>query len=267
MARTQVVKRSGEREAFDPEKTKRAIMRVGVTDKEAEDILTRLDQQLYDGITTEEIYRRVHQMLQGRKAAKFSLKKAILRLGPEGENFEKYVARLFRAEGYETRNRLILDGKCVQHETDILMAKEGARSMVECKFHNSLGLKCNIQCALYCYARFLDLSQTNQLERIYLVTNTRFTSDVMRYAECVGMGLLGWRHPEGEGIEQLAERYRLYPVTMLEMARSQQSMLLANDFVLVNDILERKNAFRLLVSRSVAEDLERQVNELLSDQA
>jgi hypothetical protein len=89
----QVIKRSGEREEFDPEKTRRAIMRVGVSDQEADAILDRLGQQLYDGISTEEIYRRVHDLLDGRKAAKYGLKKAIQRFGPDGENFEPGSSR------------------------------------------------------------------------------------------------------------------------------------------------------------------------------
>jgi hypothetical protein len=263
VAHLQVVKRSGEREEFDPSKTKRAIMRVGLSDQEAELVLRRLEQQLYDGISTEEIYRRVHQLLDGRRATKYSLKKAIQRLGPEGENFEWYVSRIFQAEGFRTQNRLMLDGKCVPHETDILMEKAGERTIVECKFHNSLGLKCSIQIALYCYARFLDLSPRNQLDRICLVTNTRFSEEVVRYADCVGMGLLGWRHPEGEGIEQLAERHQLYPVTMLEMARTTQSQLLAGRFILVNDILARLGELQTLLPAKVAEDLEAQANALL----
>lgn len=259
----QVVKRSGEREGFDRNKTKAAIMRVGLTDNEAEDVLAKLVPQLYEGITTEEIYRRVHQLLQGRKAVKFGLKKAILRLGPEGENFEKYVARLYRAEGYQTQNRLMLGGKCVVHEVDVLMTKDGERSMVECKFHNSLGLKCNIQCALYSQARFLDLSQSNRLDHVHLVTNTRFTSDVVRYAECVGMRLLGWRYPEGEGLEELAERHHLYPVTMLKMARSVQVQLLSEDVVLVDDILQQGDRLRRIVPKDALIDLEEQARDLL----
>lgn len=259
-----MIKRSGEREEYDRSKTKTAILRVGVSDKEAEDILDRLAPQLYNGITTEEIYRRVHKMLQGRKAAKFGLKKAILRLGPEGENFENFMARLFQAEGYETRNRLMLQGRCVQHEVDILMRRGAENVMVECKFHNSLGTKCSIQTALYTHARFLDLNESTKLDRAFLVTNTRFSNEVLRYAQCMGMGLLGWKHPEGEGIEQLAERHQLFPVTALEMRRSDQAVLLSNGILLVNDLLERPDAFRPLVSKQVAMGLEDQARELLA---
>jgi len=261
---TWVVKRSGEREQFDRTKTKAAVMRAGVPDHEAEEILERLLPQLYDGITTEEIYRRVHQMLEGRKAAKFSLKKAILRLGPEGLNFENFVARLFEAEGYRTRTRTLVQGRCVQHEVDVLMERGGESTMVECKFHNSLGLKCSIQSALYTYARFLDIRNGTGMDRSCLVTNTRFTSDVDHYARCVGMSLLGWRHPEGEGIEQLTERHQLYPVTILEMRRQDLFSLMSNGFLLVKDIFDREDRARRLLSKNIVDPLLMQADELLA---
>lgn len=260
----QIIKRSGEREEFDRRKTIAAVVRAGVPKEEAEGIVQRLESQLYEGITTEEIYRRVHQMLQGRKAARYSLKKGLLRLGPEGENFEHYVAHLFQAEGYETQNRLMLEGRCTTHEVDVLMSKGQERVMVECKFHNSLGTRSNIQCALYVYARFLDLRDGERLDRPMLVTNTRFSFDALRYAQCVGMGLLGWNHPEDAGIETLATRHRIYPITILEMRRSDQATLLAHRFIVVDDVLRRSKDLRTLLTKESAEDIESQARELLS---
>jgi hypothetical protein len=258
-----VVKRSGEREEFDRRKTIVAVTRAGVSEEEAEGIVRRLESELYEGITTEEIYRRVHEMLQGRKAARYSMKKAFLKLGPEGENFEIYVAHLFQMMGFETETRLTLNGKCISHEVDVLMRKAGEKVMVECKFHNSLGIRSNIQCALYVYSRFLDLKDNHYLDRPMLVTNTRFSSDAERYASCVGMDLLGWRTPEGGGLEILATEHRLYPITILDIRRNDQSTLLANRFVVVNDILDRIDDLRSLLSKESARSLESQARELL----
>lgn len=258
-----VVKRSGEREEYDRSKTIRAIMRAGVDATEAEAIVGRLEAQLYDGISTEEIYRRVHQMLQGRKAARYSLKKAILLLGPEGENFEKYVARIFQAQGYETENRLILKGKCVEHEADILLKKDDERILVECKFHNSLGTKSTIQCALYVHARFLDLREKEKLDRIMLITNTRFTSDVEKYAQCVGMELLGWGMPLNKGLEDLATINRIFPITMLQLSRNERSLMLANNFITIDDVINRKRDLSILLGRDSSQKIEKQANEVL----
>jgi hypothetical protein len=260
----QVIKRSGEQEEFNPWKTVSAMVRSGVPQDEAEGVLRALEPQLYDGITTEEIYRRVHQMLKGRKAARYSLKKAILRLGPEGENFESYIARLFQTEGYETKTRQFLNGKCIKHEVDVLMTRGQERVMVECKFHNYLGIKCTIQIALYVYARFLDLKESETLDRPMLVTNTRFSLDALRYASCIGMELLGWNSPERGGIESLAEQHRLFPVTILEMRHNDLETLMAHHFIVVDDILARPKEVNLLLSRESAENILSQAKEVLS---
>ncbi len=260
---TWVIKRSGERQQFDSTKTKAAVMRSGVPESEADDILEALVPQLYDGITTEEIYRRVHEMLKGRRQARYGLKKAILRLGPEGENFERFVARLFHAEGFETRNRVTMQGKCVQHEVDVLMRRGTEDIMVECKFHNSLGIKCTIQTALYTQARFLDLADNGHLDHAILVTTTRYTSDVERYAACVGMRLLGWHTPEGNGIEEMAERHRLYPVSMLEMRRHDLVTLLDAEMILTADILDSRGKVQRILPKVAADDIIRQAEDLV----
>ena len=98
-----------------------------------------------------------------------------------------------------------------------------------------MGTKCNVQIALYVYARFLDLKESEKLERPVLATNTRLSTDAQRYADCVGMEVLGWNSPPGNGIESIAEKHRLFPVTMMEMRLSDQENLLVHGFILVND--------------------------------
>lgn len=260
----QVIKRSGEREEFDPKKTVSAMLRAGVPQDEIDGIMRALEPQLYDDITTEEIYRLVRKMLQGRKAAKYSLKKGILRLGPEGENFESYIARLYQAEGYETQTRQFLNGKCIKHEVDVLMTRGRERIMVECKFHNYLGIKCNVQIALYVYARYLDIREKERIDKPILATNTRCSLDAIRYADCVGMDVLGWNCPEGRGIESLAERHRIFPLTILELQKSDQERLLTHKFIVVDDLLSRSEEVRHLLSKCSAEDILAQAREVLA---
>lgn len=236
-----VTKRSGDIEEFDRSKTKIAVMRAGGSSEEADDIINRLMPRLYDGITTEEIYRQIRGMLNARSAARFGLKKSILALGPDGRNFETLVFRLFQAMGYDAKVRQLVDGRCLTHEVDVMMEKDGKHFMVECKFHNSLSIKCAIQTALYTYGRFLDVDARSDLECPYLVTNTRFSSEVVKYADCICMRLIGWKQPEKGSLEELIERYHLYPVTMLDLKRSEIRTLLEKDIVLVADVLDRKD--------------------------
>jgi len=234
-----VVKRSGEREAFDPAKVRASIIRSGTSNSDAEKVMEQLKPHLYDGMTTEEIYRTVNKMLDAERKVRFGLKKAILNLGPDGYRFEDFVARLFQAQGYDTKVRQSIPGQCVTHEVDVVLQKDDKRAMVECKFHNSQGIKCGIQTVLYTYGRFLDLSHVEQLDDVWLVTNTRFSSDVVHYAECMNIKLLGWKYPEVNGLETLIEAQRLYPVTVLDLRRPDIMTLLDHDIVLVKDLMDQ----------------------------
>lgn len=258
-----VTKRSGEREEFDQDKVRRAILRVGVGDAVAEDILQNVKKYLHDGITTEEIYRKVHQLLEKKKAIKFELKNSILDLGPEGYNFESFIGKLFQALGYSVRLREKVQGKCVSHEIDAMVEKGSERYMVECKFHNSPGMKCSIQTALYTYARFLDVSEALPHTTPWLVTNTKFTTDVIRYAGCYGIRLLGWRFPEEEGLESLIDSNRLFPLTSLGLKRSHETILLAHNFVLLSDVVKNIECLYELLPEKDAEQALTRAREIL----
>ena len=242
-----VVKRSGEREEFDAGKVRASLVRSGTSNADADRVMELLRPQLYDGITTEEIYRRVYKLIDTERKVRFGLKKAILNLGPDGYCFETFVARLFEAQGYKTKLRQTLQGQCVTHEVDVVLEKDGRRSMVECKFHNSQGIKASIQTVLYTYGRFLDLSHVEQLDNVWLVTNTRFSSDVVRYAQCMNINLMGWKFPEVNGLETLVETKRLYPVTVLDLRRPDLRALLEHDIILVKDLVDNIDTVKRLL--------------------
>jgi hypothetical protein len=244
-----VVKRSGEREEFDEGKTLQGIMRSGASRSEAEDILGRLVPQLYDGISTEEIYRKVRAQMNNRSAARFGIKKGIMALGPEGRHFETLVGHLMRAEGWKVTVRVTMDGRCVSHEVDLLMARGEENAIAECKFHNSPGMKCAIQTALYVQARWEDISARKSMTAPFLITNTRFSSEVERYARCVGMRLLGWRYPEERGLEQMLEERRLLPITVLSMRRQEMMALLERDIVLASEVISRRDEVASVLGR------------------
>jgi len=195
----------------------------------------------------------VHQLLDKKRAVKFGLKDAILDLGPERYYFESFVGKLFQALGYSVKLREKVQGKCVSHEIDVIVEKGTERYMVECKFHNSPGMKCNIQTALYTYARFLDVDESLTHTAPWLVTNTKFTTDVIRYAECNGMRLLGWRFPEVGSLESLIDENRLYPVTTLGLKTAYERTLLDRNFILVGDLVKNKECLYELLPEAEAE--------------
>jgi hypothetical protein len=234
-----------------------------MSQSEADAIIEKLRHQLYDGISTEEIYRKLNMMLDAERKVKFGLKKAIMNLGPDGYAFETFTARIFESLGYETKIRQIIQGQCVQHEVDVVLMKDGHKETIECKFHNSQGIKCSIQTALYTFGRFLDLQNIENLERVWLVTNTRFSNDVVQYAKCMNIGLLGWRYPEEKSLEDLIEEHRLYPITAMDLKRSDVKELLCHDFVLASDLVDRKDEIRRVLPGLDISRMSKNVNALL----
>lgn len=247
MKKISVIKESGEAEPYNHSKVENAIRRVGLSAKAAKDVLSKLEPQLYDGITTKKIYAILFKLIEDRKpelSHKYNLKRALVDIGPAGYEFEDFTARLLSLEGYRTELRQILQGKCISHEIDVVAANHEGDFMVECKFHSSGGIKCRSQVALYTYARFLDLQEGAKIGRCrrftapWLVCNTKFSSDVKKYAECMGFPLLGWHYPFGNGLETLIEQRKCYPVSVIPMSRRVLAKLLQKKIVTVFDLPE-----------------------------
>jgi hypothetical protein len=55
----------------------------------------------------------------------------------------------------------ILPGKCVSHEIDVLIKKDNALEMVECKFHSAEKISLTSK-FLVCFSRFNDLKKESR---------------------------------------------------------------------------------------------------------
>src|SRR5690606_23945604 len=109
-------------------------------------------QKLYDGIPTGKIYRLAFELLKKeslKAAGRYSLKNAIMEMGPTGFPFEKFAGKLFETMGYEVQTGIILQGQCVTHEVDVIARKSGEMLMIECKFHSDDFTKSSVQVPLY----------------------------------------------------------------------------------------------------------------------
>jgi hypothetical protein len=243
-----VRKESGDSEPYDEKKVAGALRRAGLSEKSIRDALDGLRPKLHSGITTREIYGILFRIIDKERPDslhRFNLKRALTDLGPAGYEFEDFIAKLLSLEGYKTDVRQILEGKCVSHEIDVIAEGHDQAYMCECKFHNSGGIKCRIQTALYTYARFLDLVEGAKLGRCrkfsrpWLICNTKFSTDVEDYAACMGFPLLGWHHPYDRGLERMVEERECWPVSVIPMHRTVLEKLLAKKIVTVIDIPER----------------------------
>jgi len=242
-----IVKASGETEKFDPDKIKRTCLRAGASEELADKIVKEVIKKSYDGISTKEILHIALKLLGKERphiAARYDLKGSMLRLGPAGFIFEHFIGELLKEYGYSARVHNILRGLCVSHEVDVVATKENKNYMIECKYHNMLGIYTGLREALYTYARFLDLCEGSKsgtcenFEHPWLVCNTKFSDDAIQYAKCKGLKLVGWSYPEDGSLEQLIEKKKLYPITMLRKldADSQDKLALAN-MILMEDLV------------------------------
>lgn len=237
-----VSKADGTTEPFDSSKLHLSLTRAGVDETLAAQIEKEVTKELYNGVSTSQIYRRAFAHLREHRhgaAARYSLKRAVLEFGPSGFPFEAYIAELFRKEGYTAQIDQVVQGGCVEHEVDVVRKKDDEIVYVEAKFHNSAAYKTDLKTVLYVKARIEDIEKKIREGRIsgMVVTNTKFTSMAVRYANCVGLELLGWDYPEQGNLHDRIDASRLYPVTALTtLTRREKNTLLSQKMVLCNEL-------------------------------
>lgn len=247
-----IKKNSFDVEPFSTQKLEHSLLRSGASEEEIENIISKIQTEIYDGISSIEIYKKVFAYLKksnSTSASRYSLKSAIFDLGPTGYPFERLVAALLREKGFKTSVSVILYGECVTHEIDVLAEKEGSVYAIECKFHSDSNAVSNVKIPLYINSRFLDIQKqwntnsknTTHLKQGWLVTNTRFTIDAINYAKCVGLTLLSWDYPLNNGIKDNIDSFDLYPITtLINLSKDEKTTLISKDIILVKELYENK---------------------------
>src|SRR6056297_1884247 len=118
-----VIKASGQSQDFQKEKIIKTCKRAGANKKLCLKVAQKIEDKLYKGITTREILDMALEFLHQENpklATRYNLKNSMLALGPAGFIFEKFINRLLHEYGYESHMPEIIQGKCVQHEIDII---------------------------------------------------------------------------------------------------------------------------------------------------
>jgi Holliday junction resolvase-like predicted endonuclease len=246
-----VIKADRTREPFSDQKVLASIKRAKIPHRMQADVLSHVKSKLYDGISTEEIYHHIISFLgttsQPYIKARYSLKESIMMLGPTGYPFEDFISKLLEHSGYETKVRQILSGRCITHEIDVIAEKDGRTAIIEAKFHNNPGTRSEIQTALYTHARFEDVKQRNNIHEVWLITNTKATIDATTYAHCIGLKVISWDYPRGEGLRDMVERSGLHPITLLtSLSNSQKMTLLENHITLCKEIQKNPGVLDML---------------------
>ena len=242
-------KASGETEAFNVEKLIQSLKNAGAESKLTSAIVNDISAWIYDGITTKKIYTHAFGLLkqqQQRLAARYKLKKAIMELGPTGYPFEFFIGQIFQVMGYETKIGQTIQGHCVTHEVDVIADFDKTQVFVECKFFHNPGKTANVKVPLYIRSRVDDIIKKRKADpankdityEAYVVTNTRFTDDAIKYGKCSGLKMLAWNYPEGKGLKHIIDKERIFPVTALtKLTKPQKKLLLEQGVVICRQIL------------------------------
>ena len=248
MNEIQVVKASGKKVSFSQQKIRKSLTRAGASENVINEVLSDIQSHLYDGITTKKIYQLAFKMLrkkQGTAASKYQLKKALIELSPSGYPFEKYMSEIFQSQGHSVQINLMMKGKCVNHEVDVLAEMDNIQKVIECKYHNLQGTICDVKIPLYVHSRFKDIEENNtnaKRQEGWVVTNTRFSGDAIQYGICAGLNLLGWDYPEGKGLREAIDEGGLYPITCLTtLLQKEKEKLMERGVVLCHEIKANKN--------------------------
>ncbi|MBJ7882059.1 ATP cone domain-containing protein [Gelidibacter salicanalis] len=244
-----IIKSSGENVKFSVHKLRTSLGKSGADKHTVDQIIEKVQDELYDGISTKEIYNRAFSLLKkkgGYLASRYKLKKAIYELGPTGYPFERFISAILKYSGYDAHVSEIMSGHCVSHEIDVVATKNGTTSLIECKFHNEEGRNCNVKVPLYIASRFKDVkthweskAHDTILDVGWVVTNTRFTEDALQYGKCIGLYLLSWDLPKNDGLKDRIDRLGLYPITVSTLLTNREKQfLLSRDVVLSRDLID-----------------------------
>lgn len=273
----EVKKNSGEIVSYNRNKLISSLQNSGATREIAEQIIQEVEAQFYNGISSRQIFRIAFKKLKSYSkahAARYNLKNGILKLGPAGFYFEKFIARIFELEGYQTITNVFLEGNCITHEIDLIVKKESHLAMIECKFHGSQEIKTDVKVPMYILSRFNDVKNKNytvftdneRLSKCWLVTNNKFTSEAIKFAECSDLLLLSWNYPEGNSLKDLVNKFHVYPITCLTtLSQAEKEILLLEEILTVHDFVhKRKHNSKLRLSQNRLKNVSKECTQLLN---
>ena len=244
-----VIKADGRREELMPRKIEATCLRAGVSRGTARKIAAEIEQSVYDGITTREIYKMVLKKLDKqeeelRPSYHYRLRKALAEI--DSESFEKFVKELMASHGFECDWNKIIRGASVEHQVDVIAKKNSDLFLIECKRHINPHRYCGLGVVLQVEARLEDIkdsynkSKNNyNFTRAWVITNTKFSEHAIRYAKAKGMLLTGWFYPKRmkKSLEAMIEEKNFFPVTILKTTLAVKRTLLRNGFISLHDLI------------------------------
>ena len=244
-----IIKNNGESVEYNPQKIQRTLRRTGATPDVIKAVLADVEKRIRAGMTPRELSRLVRDELRQEStslAHRYNLKSALLKLGPAGFKFEKYVAEILNAYGYATEMPEELQGLCVRHEVDVVARKSGRTVMIEAKFRNDFSHFVRLKDTMATWTRFNDLNDgaakklCPHFDQVWIVTNGQISSRSKRFGECKQMQLIGWNYPRTNSLANLVDHAYLYPVTVIDaLSRTEIESLAAHNYLLCRDLANK----------------------------
>ncbi len=278
MATIQVIKSNGNKEDFNSNKYIQALIRSQAKPETAEKILRLIQPQLHDNIPSSEIYQLTKQLLHDFKEIRafhlYQLREAIANL--DSIAFEKYTSQIFKSWGYKTRWNVIVAGKCIEHQVDVIIEKDNQTFLVECKHHRKYHRDSGLGKIMELYARIKDIDQLDgpinystevpaekiKFDQAWLVTNTKFSLHAIRYAKCKSIRLTGWQFGYNFSLEHLSQRSHTYPLTLFGLTTAQSAALVPFNLVTSSDL--ENNNISTQVYEIVSTDKINEIKDLIS---
>jgi hypothetical protein len=237
-----VTKADGSKQQFDKEKVIRTCLRVGASTQTAQAVANKVESRLYDNIPTSRILQLIFLYLREDKPALhqfFDLRKGISLMSPKPE-FETFIQLLLANNGFEVRPNQLLVGRCVEHEVDAIAMKNGIAYFVEAKHHSGYHSLTGLDESRIARAVLEDVTEafsvgkTNmKIDGAVIVTNTKYSEQATRYANCRGIVLIGWNTPPNLSVQNMVEEKHLYPLSCIKTLGWNERMRLVESGILL----------------------------------
>lgn len=233
---------------FDKEKVIRTCLRMGVNRSIAYEIAEEVENQSYNGITTDKILDLTFSLLRNYKPHIryfLDLRKGLSLMFSKPE-FEKFVQILLASHGYIVSSNKLLTGKCTKHEVDGIAQKDNITYFVEAKHHQNYHSPTGLDESRIARAILEDITEgfemgknNLRINRAMIVTNTRFSEQSKIYCKCRNILQIGWSYPPKMDLQTLIENKKVYPLSCLRSLTTNTRIRLVNSgVVLIKQLMD-----------------------------
>ncbi len=214
-----VTKADGTKQLYDKNKVVKTCLKMGASQKTAEEIAHKIENRAYEGISTKKILQMIFIFMRRYKPTisnVYDLRTGISVMSPKPE-FELFVRTLLENHGFKVEPNQILIGKCTTHEVDAIARKDANTYFIEAKHHQSYHSLTGLDESRIARAIFEDITESYEIgksnlkiDRAMLITNTRFSYQAVQYGNCRNILQIGWNEPKGFSLQKLIEEKKLF---------------------------------------------------------